>query len=118
MILPMMGFLFALMGVGGIISLAAVVDPHHRRAAPYIGFTLFFAGLIAFCLSMGLGLILEMEMGLKMPGGVAFFGGYVLGGLGGALLGLFLASRHKRHLIKGTSDDAIHHENESGSTDY
>lgn len=118
MLLPMMGFLFALMGIGGIISLVAVVDPHHRRSAPYIGFTLFFAGLIAFCLSMGLGLFFEMVLGMNNLSGIVFFGGYAVGGLGGTALGLFLASRHQRHLIKETSGDATHHDDESGSEDY
>jgi hypothetical protein len=73
MMLPMMSFVFALIGIGGIISLAAVIDPHHKRSAPYVGFTLFFAGLGAFCLSMGLGLSGEWLVS-NTAGGLGFFG--------------------------------------------
>ncbi len=88
--LPMMGFLFALIIVGGLVSLVATGDPH-AKLAPFLGFPLLFAGLAAFCLSLGFGAIgeyLDRMLETLTFGGLGFFGGYSLGGLGGAVLGL------------------------------
>jgi hypothetical protein len=90
MMLPMIGFLFALIVVGGLASLVAKGDPH-AKLAPFLGFPLLFAGLAAFCLSIGLGALgeyLDRTSGTSVFSGLGFLGGYTLGGLGGALLGL------------------------------
>jgi hypothetical protein len=97
MMMPMVGFLFALIVVGGLASLIAKADPH-ARLAPFLGFPLLFAGLAAFCLSMGLGTLgeyLDRTLGTHFLSGLGFLGGYTLGGLGGALLGLRKALKQK-----------------------
>jgi hypothetical protein len=96
---PMIGFLFALLIVGALASLVAVNDPDHARLTPFIGFTSLFAGTAAFILAMGLGGIgerLDVHFNTTVFGGLGFFGGYAVGGLGGALLGFKKAVRRSR----------------------
>ena len=100
MLLPMICFLFFLIVIGGIISVAAVVDPHHKRSAPLVGFPILFAGICALILSFGLAALggaISLEHQLD---GLGFFGGYALGVLGGGFLGYRMALRHRRHLIE------------------
>lgn len=97
MILPMMGFLFALILVGGFALLIATVNRispplRPQPLLPYVGFVCLFAGLGALLLSMGLGLIAEKVFRSHGLAGIGFFGGYVLGGCGGAALGFIKAS--------------------------
>jgi hypothetical protein len=90
MMLPMIGFLFVLVVVGGLASLVATADPH-AELAPFLGFPLLFAGLAALCLSFGfsiLGDYLDHVLGTLSLSWLGFIGGYALGGLGGALLGI------------------------------
>jgi hypothetical protein len=103
MMLPMLGFLFALIIVGALASLVAVGNFHRAPLALFIGFTSLFAGIGALVLSMGLGFLgetLNHHLGMKTLDGLGFFGGYTFGGLGGALLGLRSALlRSKRHYL-------------------
>ena len=93
MILPMMGFLFTLIVVGGLATLVAVGDPKHANIAPFLGFTSLFAGLGALFLSIRLGIFFELVAPSHFLSTLGFFGGYALGGLGGALFGLRMALR-------------------------
>ena len=96
MVLPMMGLLFALIVVGGLGSLVAIGDPKHAALALYIGFVCLFAGVGALCFSWGLALFGE-ALHSETLSGLGFFGGYALGGLGGAALGFSKAyKRHRR----------------------
>ena len=96
MLLPMFGFILALIVAGGLASLVAVGDPHHARLAPYIGFTSLFAGIGALCLSFGLSLSLGYVLGSEWWSGLGFFSGYAVGLLGGAALGFRRAFERRR----------------------
>ena len=101
MLVPMLSFALVLMVGGGLLSLVAVADPRHKWWLPYLGFTTFFAGLLAFCLSIGVGFFIDRVLGWSASAPLSallFFGSYFLGGLGGAVLGFLLASRHRRRL--------------------
>ena len=98
MLLPMFGFMLALIVVGGLASLVAVGDPHHARLAPYIDFTSLFAGVGALCLSFGLALSLGYILGSEWWSGLGFFGGYATGLLGGAVLGFRHALERRRRV--------------------
>ncbi|MFL6228513.1 MAG: hypothetical protein ACJ741_07010 [Pyrinomonadaceae bacterium] len=98
MLLPMLGFTLALIILGALATLVAVGDPLHARLAPFVGFICLFSGLGAFLLSLGLaflgGLFNDLIGGHSLDA-FGFFGGYVLGGLGGALFGLRKAIRRR-----------------------
>jgi hypothetical protein len=96
MMLPMFGLIFALLIVGTLACLVAVGDSHHTRLASFIAFTSLFAGAGAFTLAMGLGGIgerLDSHFDTMRFGGLGFFSGYVVGGVGGALWGLKRAAQ-------------------------
>jgi hypothetical protein len=98
MVMPMIGFVFMLIVVGGLASLVAAADGRHARLAVYVGPTFFFAGLAALFLSMGLAVFCEQVLGLRMLSGLGFFGGYGVGIIGGAALGLRRAARIQRRI--------------------
>ncbi len=98
MLLPMFGFLLALIVVGGLASLVAVGDPRHARWAPFIGFVALFAGIGALFLSLGLAWLLGAIFRSETVAGVGLLGGYVVGGLGGAALGLKRALMRRRRI--------------------
>ena len=98
MLLPMFGFILALIVVGSLASLVAVGDPQHARLAPYIGFTSLFAGIGALCLSFGLSLLLGYVLGSEWWSGLGFFSGYAIGLLGGAVLGFLRALERQRRV--------------------
>jgi hypothetical protein len=101
MLLPLMGFTFTLIIVGALAVLVATGDPRHARLAPFIGFPSLLAGLgaLALCFVLGfLGMVLDHSMEQPIFSGLGFFFGYVVGGLGGALLGFVVASRRARKL--------------------
>jgi|GEM_PF-2585755 len=92
---------------GLIISTAALVEPHHRRSAPRVGFSLVIAPIFALVFSFGLGSAVPESM--PILGDAAFTCGYFAGAGGGICLGLWLGARHKRHLINSyreADDDA------------
>ena len=101
MILPMMGFVFGLIVLGGLASFVAAADGRHARLAVYVGPISLFAGLGALLLSMGLPVLCEQALGLRALEGLAFFGGYGAGMLGGAALGLRRAFKIQRRLESG-----------------
>jgi hypothetical protein len=105
MILPMYGFLLALIFIGGLASLVAVGDPRYARRASFIGFVSLFAGLGALVLSLGLAWLLGAVFRSESMTGVGFLMGYVCGGLGGAAFGLRRAQRrgHRAH-DRGSED--------------
>ncbi len=94
MILPMMCFAFALLFFGGLASLVALADPTRSRRIP-AAFFMFFAGVGSLSLSLLLAFIVAQFQGSELLEGLAFFGGYAVGGLGGGVLGLSIASRRK-----------------------
>src|ERR1700730_5415440 len=104
MLMPMFGFISTLFVVGGLGTLVAIGDPQNTRLAPYIGFTALFAGLGALSLSLLLLLIGEQVLRSETLGGLGFFGGYVLGGLSGALFGLYRAFRRRLRIESGAFD--------------
>jgi hypothetical protein len=99
MLLPMFGFVAALLVVGGLGTLVAVGDPRTARLAPYIGFVGLFAGLGALSVSAILTLIGGMIFHSETGAGLGLVVGYVLGGLGGAGFGLYRAIQ-RRHRIE------------------
>jgi hypothetical protein len=96
MVMPMMGFVFGLIVLGGLASLVAAADGRYARLAVYVGPISLFAGLGALLLSMGLPLLCEQAFGLRALVGLAYFGGYGVGILGGAVLGLRRAFKIQR----------------------
>ena len=108
------GFLFFLIVVGGIISLIAIADPGHRRSAPRVAFPIFYAGVFATLLSFGFEALISTAASDHRFEGVGFVGRYLIGMMGGALLGYRLALRHRRHLINTlTEADDIDDSHES-----
>ena len=101
MMLPMMGFVFGLIGLGGLAIVIASINRRFpplrpRPVLPYVGFICLFSGLGALLFSMGLGVLGESVFRLRVElSFIGFFGGYALGGLGGAALGFKLASNPK-----------------------
>jgi hypothetical protein len=113
MLLQVIFLPFLLILFGGIISLAAVVEPHHERFAPRVGFPIFYAGVFSLILSWGPGLLCEtLDIYDPFDRLGFFFGGYFLGMIGGALFGYVLALRHKRHIVQSTMqlDEAAQNE--------
>ena len=104
MFMPIFGFIFTLLVVGGLGTLVAVGDPKNARLAPYIGFVSLFAGLGALTFSIMLVLIGEFVVRSETLSGLGFFAGYVLGGLGGATFGFYRAIR-RRHRIESEAHD-------------
>jgi hypothetical protein len=100
-LLPFLGLHLMLIVFGGIISVAALVDPHHKRSAPHVGFTLFLSPLCALLLPIGLAWLAEWT--LPQWADIAMLVGYFVGLGGGAVLGVRLARRHKWHLINSTT---------------
>lgn len=88
MVMPMLGFVFMLIVVGGLASLVAAADGKHARLAVYAGPVFFFAGLAALLLSSGLSVFCEQVLDLRELTGLGFFVGYGVGLIGGAALGL------------------------------
>jgi hypothetical protein len=97
MMLPMFGFIMALLVIGGLGTLVAVGDPNNARLAPYIGFVSLFAGLGALSCSLLLALI-GAGLQSETVAGFGIFVGYALGGLGGAVIGLYTAVQRRRRL--------------------
>jgi hypothetical protein len=91
MILPMMGFLFALavVGVGWFVASSAIA--RFRFLRPFALVPLG-AALLAFGLSWSMAISLEAAFS-EAAGGAGFFVGYVVGGLVGASLGWTVAQR-------------------------
>ncbi len=102
MVLPMMGFVFMLMVVGGLASLVAAADGRYARLAVYVGPTSLFAGLAALFLSVGLAVFCEQVLGSRLLSGLGFFGGYSVGILGGAGLGFRRAVGIERRFEAGS----------------
>jgi hypothetical protein len=98
MIMPMMGFAFMLIVIGGLARLLAAADGRHARLAVYLGPASLFAGLAASLLSMGLAVCCERVLGLRALSGLGFFGGYSVGLIGGAALGLRRAVNMQRRI--------------------
>ncbi len=106
MILPMIGFVFGLILLGSFASVIATIDkrsppvthkPLLQFLLPYVGYVCLFAGLGALILSMGLAFLGEKFFGPHAEvSGLGFFGGYALGGCGGAALGFRKASKFSR----------------------
>jgi hypothetical protein len=101
MLMPMFGFIFTLLVVGGLGTLVAIGDPQNARLAPYIGFIALFAGIGALSLSLLLALIGQQVLRSDTLSGLGFFAGYVLGGLGGAAFGLHRAIRRRSRIESG-----------------
>ena len=95
--LPMFGFITALLVIGGLGTLVAVGDPNNARLAPYIGFVSLFAGLGALSCSLLLALI-GAGLQSETVTGLGFFAGYAVGGLGGAATGFYTAVQRRRRL--------------------
>ena len=95
MLLPMFGFIVALLVVGGLGTLVAVGDPQKARLAPYIGFVSLFAGIGALLLSLILLFIGQKVLQSEAVSGLGFLGGYILGGLGGGSFGLYRARERR-----------------------
>lgn len=87
---------------GLIISTAALVEPHHRRSAPRVGFSLVIAPICAIALPVTLDPIVPSSMPIISECILVF--GYVAGAAGGICLGLWLGARHKRHLINSCGE--------------
>lgn len=103
MLLQVIAFPFALIFFGGIISLVAVADPHHKRSIPRVGFTIFYAGLFSLVLSWGLGLLANWYWLEEKLVSLGFLAGYLGGMAGGAVFGYQLALKHKRQLIESSN---------------
>jgi hypothetical protein len=100
MLLPLMGLLFALFLGGLAAGVLCFLIPRLRQWAPLVAFPSILAALLSFCLGWGLALGLEKLLHSEPLAAIGFFGGLLLGGVGGALLGLLLAVRLRRSLMR------------------
>jgi hypothetical protein len=88
MLLPMIGFTFTLMAIGGLACIIVTGMQKPDRLSGHISFALLFSGLGAFGLSMALAALGGALFGWEgMASLTCFFGGYGLGGLAGAVIG-------------------------------
>jgi hypothetical protein len=94
----------ALIVLGGLASLVAAADGRRARLAVYLGPISLLAGVGALPLSMGLPVLCEQVLGLRALEGLAFFGGYGVGVLGGAALGLRRALSIQRRIESEAHD--------------
>jgi len=102
--MPMFGFIFTLLVVGGLGTLVAIGDPQNARLASFIGFTSLFAGLGALSLSLLFAFIGYQLPGSETASALGFFAGYVFGGLGGAALGFVRALRRRSRIESGAHE--------------
>ena len=98
--MQIIAFPFALIFFGGIVSLIALADPHHKRSAPRVGLPMFYAGVCSAVLSSGLAVLFNWYWSNEWLMAMGFFTGYVVGMAGGAVLGYQFALKHKRRLIE------------------
>lgn len=91
MLFPMMGLLFFLFAAGLAAGTVFLIVRPLRRWAPFVAFPPVLAGLFAFACSWGLGLLTEKIFQSESFAGTVFLGGYIIGGLLGCCLGLFIA---------------------------
>jgi hypothetical protein len=97
MILPMMGFFAMLVVVGGLGSLVAIADPSRANLAPY-SFAMLFAGLGVYVCVFGFGFLGEQLFNSPIADSLAFFGGLLIGSLGGAILGFAVGRNRNRRI--------------------
>jgi hypothetical protein len=95
MVVPMMGFAFALMACGGLGSLIAMADPD-RSNWRFVTLPVFLAGGCAILLSLMLSFLGAEILRSEILSGIGFFGGYFLGAVGGAILGIRSADKRGR----------------------
>lgn len=105
MLMPMFGFVMALIVVGGLASLVAVGDPRYARPAPFVGFAALFAGLGALSLSLGLAWLAGALFRFESAAFAGLLVGYIAGGLGGAAFGLKRAFGRRRKIETGAERD-------------
>ena len=94
MLLPMAGFFLVLLVLGGIPSLAVVIDRHAAKRAP-APFAMFFAGLGFYALFVVAALV-EGHVSQALSGFIGLLVAPVVGGAGGGLLGYWLGLRRRR----------------------
>lgn len=99
MLFPVMGLLFALFLGGFAAGLVCLLIPRLRQWAPFVALPSILAAILSFCLSWGLALGFENFLHSEPVAGIGFFGGLLLGGVGGALVGLLLAFRLRRFVL-------------------
>ncbi len=97
MILPMMGFFAFLIVVGGLRSLVAIADPSRANLLPYTS-AMLFAGLGVYVCVFGFGFLGEQLFNSAIADSLAFFGGLLIGSLGGAILGFAIGRNRNRRI--------------------
>jgi len=86
----MMGLLFSVFAAGIMCGIILCVVRSWRRHAPFALVPILASvGSLTFCWGLAAGL--ERLFASQRVGGIGFFGGYVLGGLLGAGVGIWLA---------------------------
>jgi hypothetical protein len=91
----MLGFFLVLLVLGGIASLAVMIDTRNARRAP-LPFAAFFAGLFAMGLFVIGGLVGENLPNSDVVGFSTLFVAPMLGLFGGAILGYRLGLLRRR----------------------
>jgi hypothetical protein len=95
MFVPMMGFFFMLVVLGGIASLATVIDTYSAHWAPF-PFAFFFAGLTAIVFVI-IGGLVSAYISDSVGGLIAMLLAPTLGLLCGGILGYRLGLIRRRH---------------------
>jgi hypothetical protein len=95
MLLPMMGFFFALVVLGGLASLVVTFDPDAAHRAPF-PYAFFFAGVIAIIFVV-LGGLISVYINDTVGAFIVLLLAPTLGLLGGAILGYRLGLIRRRH---------------------
>ena len=91
--------ILGLVVVGGLATLVAVGDPHNSSPLTlFVGFIVLCAGLGAASLSIILALIGAKLFESEALTSLGFFGGYIMGGFGGAAFGFYRALLRRRRI--------------------
>ena len=104
MLLPVMGFFFMLIVVGGLGSLVASADPTRASTLPFT-LAMLFTGLGVCILPLGLGALGENLFGSGILSTLMLLIGLVLGGPGGAILGYNLGRRRNERISNMQTDE-------------
>jgi hypothetical protein len=95
MFLPMMGFFFALVVLGGLASLVVTFDPHAAHRAPF-PYAFFLAGVTAIIFAV-IGGFISGYINDTVGAFIALFLAPTLGLLSGGVLGYRLGLIRRRH---------------------
>jgi hypothetical protein len=104
MFIPLMMFFLMLIGVGGLGSLVAIADSTRKNLLLFT-LPMFFSGLGVYLIGLGLSYLLEETFGTSNVLSILYFIFFLIGCIGGAILGFILAIRRNKKLYLNDMQD-------------